>query len=156
MFTGGEDRNITAWDTKSGKVAYSIEDAHSARIKGISVLSKGVDETFEDGPCIVASASSDGVIRVWDVRFANNVNPTPLAEAKTKSRLTCLAGSSFRCMEIVLSVYIFRICFKVLFVILFSFKMHLNFLCFEDIPSHLCVLYLFQYSAYRYMFSILG
>lgn len=144
MFTGGEDRNITAWDTKSGKVAYSIEDAHSARIKGISVLSKGGDETFEDGPCIVASASSDGIIRVWDVRVANNVNPTPLAEAKTKSRLTCLAGSSFRCMEIVLSVYIFRICYKFLFVILFSFiykkkvKMHLNFLCSEDIPSHLC------------------
>lgn len=145
MFTGGEDRNITAWDTKSGKVAYSIEDAHSARIKGISVISKGGDETFEDGPCIVASASSDGVIRVWDVRVANNINPTPLAEAKTKSRLTCLAGSSFRCMEIVLSVYIFRICFKVLFVILFSFiykkrevTMHLNFLCSEDIPSHLC------------------
>lgn len=91
MFTGGEDRNITAWDTNSGKVAYSIGDAHAARIKGIAVLSKsGETDT-------VASASSDGVIRVWDVRMAaDNGNPSPLSEAKTKSRITCLAGSSFR------------------------------------------------------------
>lgn len=49
-------------------------------------------------PYIVASASSDGVIRVWDVRMANKENPNPLAEACTKSRLTCLAGSSLKCM----------------------------------------------------------
>ena len=50
----------------------------------------------EDEPYLVASASSDGVIRVWDVRMAYRGRPDPLAEAKTKSRLTCLAGSSFR------------------------------------------------------------
>ncbi|KAK4399379.1 p21-activated protein kinase-interacting protein 1-like [Sesamum angolense] len=99
LFTGGEDRNITAWDTASGKVAYSIEDAHAARVKGIVVLSKNNGGSEEEDPYIVASASSDGVIRVWDVRMANKGKPTPLAEANTKSRLTCLAGSSIKSLK---------------------------------------------------------
>ncbi|PIN10688.1 WD40 repeat-containing protein [Handroanthus impetiginosus] len=99
LFTGGEDRNVTAWDTASGKVAYSIEDAHAARIKGIVVLSKSVDDLGEEDPYIVASASSDGVIRTWDVRMVNKGNPNPLAEANTKSRLTCLAGSSIKSLK---------------------------------------------------------
>lgn len=99
LFTGGEDRNITAWDTNSGKVAYSIEDAHSTRIKGLVVLSKSDGLTAEEDPYLVASASSDGVIHVWDVRMANKEKSDPLTEVKTKSRLTCLAGSSFRCKD---------------------------------------------------------
>ncbi|KAL6567282.1 hypothetical protein OROGR_000950 [Orobanche gracilis] len=100
LLTGGEDRKITAWDTTSGKVAYSIEDAHEARIKGIVVLSKSNDDSGHDeDPYIVASASSDGVIRVWDVRMAFKEKPIPLAEVKTNSRLTCLAGSSFRSLK---------------------------------------------------------
>lgn len=98
LFTGGEDRNITAWDTTSGKIAYSIEDAHAARVKGIVVLSKSsADAAGEEDPYIVASASSDGVIRVWDVRMVNKGGTKPLSEVNTKSRLTCLAGSSIRC-----------------------------------------------------------
>ncbi|KAG5515863.1 hypothetical protein RHGRI_036791 [Rhododendron griersonianum] len=96
LFTGGEDRAIKAWDTTSGKVAYSIEDAHSARVKGIVVLTGSNADCGDADPYMVASASSDGVIRVWDVRMANKENPTPLAEACTKSRLTCLAGSSLK------------------------------------------------------------
>lgn len=96
LYTGGEDRNITAWDTNSGKVAYCIEDAHSARLKGIVVLTKSNDTVSGDDPYLVASASSDGVVRVWDVRMAVKEKPNPLAEANTKSRLTCLAGSSLK------------------------------------------------------------
>lgn len=97
IFTGGEDKNITAWDTSSGKLAYCIEEAHSARVKGIVVLSKSDDATGDD-PFIVASASSDGIVRVWDVRMvAAKGEISPLAQADTKSRLTCLAGSSLKC-----------------------------------------------------------
>lgn len=99
LFTGGEDRNVTAWDTGSGEVAYSIEDAHAARVKGIVVLSKCDDDSGGEDPYIVASASSDGVIRVWDVRMANKGRPNPLAEVNTKSRLTCLAGSSIKSLK---------------------------------------------------------
>ncbi|KAK3224922.1 hypothetical protein Dsin_004784 [Dipteronia sinensis] len=55
---------ITAWDTNSGKVAYCIDDAHTALVKGIVVLSKNSDGDATDYPYLVASASSDGVIRV--------------------------------------------------------------------------------------------
>ncbi|KAF5188210.1 Transducin/WD40 repeat-like superfamily protein, partial [Thalictrum thalictroides] len=98
LFTGGEDRNVTAWDTNSGQAAYCLEGAHATRVKGIVVLSGkagGIEDV--DEPYLVASASSDGVIRVWDMRMARKEKPTPLAEASTKSRLTCLAGSSVKC-----------------------------------------------------------
>ncbi|WCJ27441.1 p21-activated protein kinase-interacting protein 1-like [Euphorbia peplus] len=95
LFTGGEDRNITAWDTNTGKVAYCIEGAHSSRVKGIVVLTKN-DVGADDDPYLLASASSDGFIRVWDARMAVRDKPTPLGETNTKSRLTCLAGSSLK------------------------------------------------------------
>ncbi|CAI9773414.1 unnamed protein product [Fraxinus pennsylvanica] len=90
LFTGGEDRNVTAWDAASGKVAYRIEDAHAARVKGIVVLSK-ISDSGEEDPYIVASASPDGVIHIWDVRVVNKEKTNPLAEANTRSKLTCLA-----------------------------------------------------------------
>ncbi|XP_052182688.1 uncharacterized protein LOC127795198 [Diospyros lotus] len=96
LFTGGEDRGITAWDATSGTVAYSIENAHAARVKGIVVLTGSESASADGDPHLVTSASSDGVIRVWDVRMANKEKPNPLAEANTKSRLTCLAGSSIK------------------------------------------------------------
>ncbi|KAG6416750.1 hypothetical protein SASPL_124188 [Salvia splendens] len=97
LYTGGEDRNISAWDTVSGKLAYSIENAHAARVKGIVVLSKSNADSGTENPYLVASAASDGVIRVWDVRKA--VEGKPLTEVHTKSRLTCLAGSSIRSLK---------------------------------------------------------
>lgn len=88
---------ITAWDTVSGKVAYSIEDAHKSRVKGIVVLTRDQNSGAAEDPYLVASASSDGVIRVWDVRAISKGNSKPLSEANTKSRLTSLAGSSIKC-----------------------------------------------------------
>lgn len=96
LITGGEDRNITAWDTNSGTVAYCIEEAHAARVKGIVVLTGNNGAVADDDPYIVSSASSDGVIRVWDVRMVVKEKPKPLAETDTKSRLTCLAGTSIK------------------------------------------------------------
>ena len=95
LYTGGEDKSITAWDIKTGKVAYCLEDAHTSRVKGIVVLTDTDGATGDDDPYLVASASSDGNIRVWDVRMA--VREKPLAEYNTRSRLTCLAGTSLRC-----------------------------------------------------------
>lgn len=66
-------------------------------MKGIVVLSQNDGDSASEDPYLVASASSDGVIRVWDVRMAIKEKPVPLAEAKTNSRLTCLAGSSIKC-----------------------------------------------------------
>lgn len=95
LYTGGEDRNITAWDIKSGKVAYCFEEAHPIRVKGLVVLKDSDGSAGDDEPYLVASASSDGIIRIWDIRGATKEKP--LAEYKTQSRLTCLAGTSLRC-----------------------------------------------------------
>ncbi|KAL9239342.1 hypothetical protein vseg_013676 [Gypsophila vaccaria] len=99
IFTGGEDRGITAWDSVAGKVAYQIEDAHKTRVKGIVVLSRDENCGDVESPFLVASASSDGVIRVWDIRGTSKGNSVPLSEANTKSRLTCLAGSSIKSLK---------------------------------------------------------
>jgi protein MAK11 len=95
LYTGGEDRGITAWDLSSGKVSSRIESAHAARLKGIVAFDSCKNGSELSN--LVASASSDGVIRVWDVRTMGNAKSTPLAEANTKARLTCLAGTSLKC-----------------------------------------------------------
>ncbi|XP_047050327.1 p21-activated protein kinase-interacting protein 1-like [Lolium rigidum] len=94
LYTGGEDRGITAWDLSSGKVSSRIEGAHSTRVKGIVVFDNRNDGS--ELSTLVASASSDGVIRIWDARMTGNEKPTPLAEVNTKARITCLAGSSLK------------------------------------------------------------
>lgn len=68
-----------------------------ARVKGLVVLGSRSSGNTVEVPYLLASASSDGVIRVWDVRMVGKEKPNPLAEANTKSRLTCLAGSSSKC-----------------------------------------------------------
>ncbi|XP_057993110.1 uncharacterized protein LOC110645264 [Hevea brasiliensis] len=97
LFAGGENWNITARDINSGKIAYCIDNAHSARVKGIFVLAR--NDGAADDTYLLVSASSDGVIRVWDVRMAVKEKPSPLAEFNTKSRLTCLAGTSLKSLK---------------------------------------------------------
>lgn len=99
ILTGGEDRGITAWDSLSGKVAYKIENAHKTRVKGIVVLTRDGNSGAAENPFFVASASSDGVISVWDIRSSSKDKPEPLSKADTRSRLTSLAGSSSKSLN---------------------------------------------------------
>ncbi|KAI4312362.1 hypothetical protein MLD38_037179 [Melastoma candidum] len=100
IYTGGEDRSITAWDINSGKAAFTIDGAHSSRVKGIVILNENAEASGDNAlPYLVSSASSDGVIRIWDVRAAMKERPNPLAEVNTKSRITCLAGTSFKTLK---------------------------------------------------------
>lgn len=55
------------------------------------------EDDSELPPLLVASASSDGTVKVWDMRAVggNNVDtPVPVMEAETKARLTCLVSCS--------------------------------------------------------------
>ncbi|KAG6507336.1 hypothetical protein ZIOFF_032678 [Zingiber officinale] len=80
-------------DMRSWEIAYSFENAHSTRVKGLVVLKNRSKSETSDESNLIASASSDGMIRVWDARMIAQDKPNHLAEADTKSRLTCLAGS---------------------------------------------------------------
>ncbi|KAJ7542683.1 hypothetical protein O6H91_09G006600 [Diphasiastrum complanatum] len=95
LFTGGEDCTISGWDLGSGKLAFEIPNAHSSRIKGLAFLGKA--NSSNDGGYAFASASSDGFVRVWDIRMMQDKETqnkrTPLMEAETKARLTCLVSS---------------------------------------------------------------
>lgn len=90
---------MRGWDTRSGKQAWSVTNAHSNRIKGVAILgSKSVTDEHDGGPpAIVASASSDGLLKIWDTRMVGSdcgTPPAPLLQAETKARLTCLVSSS--------------------------------------------------------------
>lgn len=92
LLTGGEEPTIRAWDLLTGKIAFTLENVHKSRIKGLAVLGSKSTTESDDNPYFIASASSDGLVRVWDVRMLNRDNPTPLIETESKARVTCLAG----------------------------------------------------------------
>lgn len=97
LVTGGEDSVVRAWDTRSGKEAWSVAHAHTNRIRGVAMMGSSL-ETNDDSnglSQLVASASSDGTVKVWDPRMVGSEEgaiPVPLMEAETKARLTCLVG----------------------------------------------------------------
>lgn len=97
IFTGGEDSIIRCWDTRSGQLAITVPNAHSSRIRGVALLNsrQGALESGEI-PQFIASASSDGTVRIWDTRMVQEANdpmsPEPIFETSTKSRLTCLVA----------------------------------------------------------------
>nr|GMD06468.1 P21-activated protein kinase-interacting protein 1-like [Ipomoea batatas] len=94
LFTGGEDRNITAWDTKSGKVAYSIDDAHSARVKGIVVLS---DNDEDERSCYkLLSEIALGCLRILNIYMYDSDPKTPVCRICQTARLSPQAGSKIR------------------------------------------------------------
>lgn len=55
------------------------------------------EDDSELPPLLVASASSDGTVKVWDMRMVGGEDegtPVPVMQAETKARLTCLVSCS--------------------------------------------------------------
>ncbi|KAH7420754.1 hypothetical protein KP509_13G020800 [Ceratopteris richardii] len=95
LFTGGEDCTIKVWDTRSAEAIFSVNNAHTKRVKGLCVWAS--DQATENTEHKIGSASSDGSIFIWDTRrIQNGDNITPLVRAETKARLTCLVTCSMR------------------------------------------------------------
>jgi protein MAK11 len=94
LITGGEDSVVRAWDTRTGKQAWSIANAHTNRIRGLAIVGSnlGSDEHSSGLYDLISSASSDGMVRVWDSRMVDTPTPAPIMEAETKARLTCLVS----------------------------------------------------------------
>ena len=96
LVTGGEGKEVCAWDVRSGKRLLAIPDAHTTRIRGIAVpwtqLDGGGAAHAEVGPTtlplLIATAGSDGHIKLWDTRHS----AAPLSSVDTRARLTCLVA----------------------------------------------------------------
>ena len=105
LITGGEGRELAAWDTRCpASPAVVVCDAHATRIRAVAVPWGAGDATTGDdaaddaaSPCLapgelplsVATASSDGCIKLWDLRSGGTV---PLRSLDTRARLTCMVA----------------------------------------------------------------
>lgn len=72
-----EDSSLTAWDPASGERAFVLKMAHAARVRAVDALPSADGRASSH---LFASASSDGVVRVWDSRMATSSDscaPTP-------------------------------------------------------------------------------
>jgi protein MAK11 len=66
---GAEDGCLRAWDCRTSVPALVIPKAHGARIRGLAVAGPAGGEAPGPLPALVATASTDGVVRLWDLRM---------------------------------------------------------------------------------------
>lgn len=99
VITGTEDGSIRIWDAQTGNNLISISRAHATRIKALSVLFC-TEESKKNIPRLLASASSDGIIKVWDMGDGHpcqsdgsvDAKHVCIGEANTKARLTVMCA----------------------------------------------------------------
>ncbi len=101
VITAGEKGAVAAWDARTGGRVAELREASGARIRGVAVPWGA--ETPAGGPVdappghdalprLVATASSDGIVRLWDMRRAG-AGAEPLCSVATRARLTCLMAA---------------------------------------------------------------
>lgn len=74
---GCEDGSLRLWDTRCSRPVVEISRAHNSRIKGVAAAGasapgarQGGDGDDAAGQIVAATASSDGFVRLWDMRMA--------------------------------------------------------------------------------------
>lgn len=109
-YLGCEGGDVVAYDARAPptKPALTIVGAHPARVKVLCAPSDDPDGGVPQGgpgggPTSLVSASSDGVVKLWDLRLASsgaatarglgveNARDTPVASASGGGRFTCMA-----------------------------------------------------------------
>ena len=105
ILTGAEDGGLRAFDLRTGadsKPCWEVVGAHAARVKALAAL-PGAEIIANGLPGRVASACSQGVVRVWDTRAGGRQAPSggkgketanggALLQAKPGVRVTCMAA----------------------------------------------------------------
>ena len=73
ILTGSEEGAVRLWDPRaSEQPVLLIQQAHKTRVKGVAPLSSSV---VEQAAGLVASASTDGVVKLWDFRKVSDSSP---------------------------------------------------------------------------------
>ncbi|KAG0167576.1 hypothetical protein DFQ28_011592 [Apophysomyces sp. BC1034] len=92
IITGSEDKIARIWDPTSGDCVAELT-GHKLRVKTMSLIKS--NPSADHSISVLITASSDGVIKCWDVEEAiameNKEEIKPLGEYNTKSRITCCA-----------------------------------------------------------------
>lgn len=103
LLTGTEAGTIHAWDTSTSKQICEMLQAHQTRLRGLVVDAHTTAAPFLPAeaelqspalqrPCIVASAASDGTIKMWTLDITRqDLALQAVSELSTGARLTCLS-----------------------------------------------------------------
>lgn len=94
----GEGDHIHIYHTQDGELLSKFE-AHTARVKALKALPCSKSLLMDEKSALLASASSDGHVKVWQIdedRLMNREEtvlkaPTCVLDIDTKARVTCLA-----------------------------------------------------------------
>ncbi|GLI69685.1 hypothetical protein VaNZ11_014373 [Volvox africanus] len=96
VLLGLEDGSVRVWDVRTSGVVGGWERAHTNRVRGMAILQAGSGKL----PAYLATASSDGAIKLWDTRrLGGPAGAAPeaapavcTAQVSTNARLTCLVA----------------------------------------------------------------
>lgn len=88
IVSGSEDKTIRIWDTNSGECLREIK-GHKLRVKAVTSVTS-------NDKIVIASVSSDGVLKCWDfyeiLQSDKQDEYEPLGEYNTKCRVTCITA----------------------------------------------------------------
>lgn len=93
IWAGTENGDVLLWDTRMRTPARVLTGAHAARVRGVEPIHMARPQLGSD--TLLASAATDGVVKMWDPRMTTGAGPesaAPLLELSTSARLTCLAA----------------------------------------------------------------
>ncbi|GIL89377.1 hypothetical protein Vretifemale_17193 [Volvox reticuliferus] len=96
MLLGLEDGSVRVWDVRTSGVVGGWERAHTSRVRAMAIMQAGSGKL----PSYLATASSDGTIKLWDTRrlgspdgAASEAAPAVCtAQVSTDARLTCMVA----------------------------------------------------------------
>ncbi|KAI9315402.1 WD40-repeat-containing domain protein [Dichotomocladium elegans] len=88
IITGNEDKIARIWDASTGECIAELT-GHKLRVKALTVIVSKPEESDKAVP-VLATVSSDGVIKCWDIQAAIlKKEGVLLGQYDTKSRATC-------------------------------------------------------------------
>lgn len=102
LVAGCEGGHLMSWDIRNpSKCMFSLDGAHKLRIRALTAPLKVPADVLSEADCTngmgrscIASASSDGAVKLWSTETlkGGNAEPKPLGEINVGARFTCLCA----------------------------------------------------------------